>query len=284
MLINFVTQWLLPPKFTALLRRLKPIKQETYKNFDEALQASSGYENSKLIQVIKEKSLNYIEILNGKEFPELPAYKILLLSIIMKVLIESDKKAMTILDVGGQFGATFYEARRHLGEKIDFEWYVLETPKIIENCLSFENDELQFVSSFEEIHKHEFDLVIASNAIQYFPNPHDIIEKIFNLNSNYIYFTRFPVINNLVRDTVMIQYSNLYDNGPGAIRDALYEQISYPVNLLAGRNISSFLNSFQKYEKIIQINENGVMYRLNDNKIRGTSLLFRIFIEYGLKK
>lgn len=269
--------WIIPPKIYSVLKSIikKNIEFTSYTTIEAALLDCAGYEANELIDVIDKKSASYIQQLRSDNFQQPPAYRLQSILFILKVAANQGKEKMTILDIGGQLGVLYFEMKNYT-DNIPIKWTVFETHELSSiGNQKYSNSELRFVSNLDEVRNETIDIIIAANSIQYIPKPKELIKKIFELNPQHVYFTRFPIINSLSEDIIIIQKSKLSHNGPGRIVLHKDKVIEYPVHLLSGELMMEYLSEFTDYEIINKINEYLPMHKINDKIIEGTTIVLK---------
>ena len=264
---------LLPPIIIKLVKRYKGHKE--YESYSQALQfcSNEAYQNIELCNMIADKTVIYAKKLKEKPFNLNPT-SVFLLSAINQYLNVYSKKDIKILDFGGACGAHFFEIKRFIPESISLKWYVVETEQMVKSAFDkgLESDELRFVSSLEEI-EEEIDFIHSSCTLHYVPNPYEILNRLININTNWIFLNRM-MFNRKDRDFITIQKSHLSANGPGKFPEGYTDRvISYPHITLSFQKLHSvFIKNDFVNEWIFD--ESSGSYQIGKEKIDGKGLLY----------
>ncbi|MCY3414829.1 MAG: methyltransferase, TIGR04325 family [Candidatus Heimdallarchaeota archaeon] len=272
--ISFLKNWILPPKFYGILTDFKR-KEKTYRTINEALEHCQGYNFNDLVDIIDRKSHDYFERMENNEIIPFPSYRMQIIFFIHKLSSQNSSEALQILDIGGQLGVLYHELMS-INKEISVKWYILEAQEL--NTIGsekYENDDLKFIQSLNEIKDIKFDVVIAANSLQYLENPELMLSDIFAMRANYIYLTRFPIINKTKENVIVIQKSKLKHNGPGNLVIDNDSEITYPMHILSGEKMVEFINKFDEYSILYQVNESGHMYKYNGELIQGTTIILK---------
>ena len=132
-------------------------------------------------------------------------------------MFDYQKKELCILDFGGGIGQHFYLIKHLINPEINLNWIVFETKELTNECkeLGLENANLNFVSSFEEIEKFEFDVIYSNYALSYTKDPHKYLQSLLNLDFQKFYMTNTSIGEFDKEYVVGIQHSDLKTNGVG---------------------------------------------------------------------
>lgn len=264
---------LIPPILINLVKRYRTSKE--YVSYAQALEActSSAYQNIELCNMVADKTIIYKNELKEKPFKLSPT-NVFLLAAINQYINIYKKIDINILDFGGACGAHFFEIRRFIPKNISIRWYVVETKQMVKSALNqrLESDELNFVSSIEEINE-KIDIIHSSCTLHYVPNPHETINRMINIEAKWIFFNRM-MFNRNDRDFITVQKSLLSSNGPGKLPKGYTDKtISYPRNTLSFQKFNSaFINS--NYENEWSFDELSASYQIGKEKIDGKGLLY----------
>ena len=268
--------WLIPPGIYNIIRsKVGTRKTQTYTDFIDAVKASHGYEDPNLVNIIDIKTQKYLESLQTGNFGIIPNYRVLTLLKMVDIIINSNANRVKILDIGGQLGILYYELNSLVSLDKSIDWLVYETENLVKvGNQKYINEELRFTSNIEDYQSEKFDIIVALNSLQYTDSPYQLLNKIYTMEPNYIIFGRFPIINTLEEDKIIIQKSKLSDNGPGTIKLESEKIIEYPVNLLSRKKILKEIEKYGKYSLILDIKENSIMYRFENHEIKGVFQLY----------
>jgi putative methyltransferase (TIGR04325 family) len=263
----------LPPILIKLAKRLKNI--EEYQDYAQAMQVCTqeAYQNIELCNMIADKTIIHASKLKEKPFNLNPT-NVFLLSAINQYINIYAKKDLTILDFGGACGAHYYEMIRFIPKNISLKWIVVETEQMVKSATDkgLVNDELNFISSLKDINT-KIDFIHSSCTLHYVPNPYEILNKLINLNANWIFFNRM-MFNSKDRDFITVQKSLISSNGPGNLPEGYTDRkISYPHNTLSFQKFNlTFINNY--YENEWTFEELSGSYQIGNEKIDGKGLLY----------
>ena len=183
-------------KFNKLkLIRKKIYYSGPYKNWAMAQQKSTGYESDEILEKVKKASLIVKERKKGYErdskiFFDFD-YDYYLLRVFKNYSKDNDK-ILKILDFGGSIGSFYFKYKDKIKNK--FIWSIVEQKNFVhEGKNFFENNELNFFFNIEDYEKlFKPDIIILSSSIQYIENYKKVLNKLINLNSDYIIILKTP--------------------------------------------------------------------------------------------
>ena len=115
-----------PPVVTDyLLRRRSPAK--FYESYEAALADADSYEDPLLTELVAAKGKQFAENLQSTNELDYSHLRILL------ALVGSPtSQPLRILDFGGGSGTHYWVAKKLLGESVELDWRVVETPAMVE--------------------------------------------------------------------------------------------------------------------------------------------------------
>jgi putative methyltransferase (TIGR04325 family) len=222
-----------------------------FSSWDEALKKStkSAYENSKLTNLVFEKTKEYREKLsngiisiNNSEIQTLTALGIALSS-------QQQSRKITVLDFGGACGAHFFLAKNIFGT-IEFDWRVVETVEMVKEARDLESSELHFYSSIQDAvaNTNSVHLVHSSGTLQYMPDPYASLEQLVNIKADYILLSRLGITPE-ANEIITTQKHMMSANGPGvAPKDFKDEICIYPCQYPIRSKIESILSEIYTLE------------------------------------
>lgn len=222
-----------------------------YSSWEKALENSTGYNDDKIFQKLKE---SFLKILDGKAqyerdsvlfYEEKINYS--LIQIINEIRLKLKKK-IDILDFGGSFASIYFQNKSILKNNFFCLWSVIEqknivkyvnSKKIYKKLISLYNN-LYFYPSLKNFYKcHNPDLVIFSGVLQYLTQPHDVLLSLIEKKVKYILILRTPLHDR--QEQIMVQ----------KVPKSIYKS-SYPIRIF---NEKDFLNFFKNHNyKRVKIN------------------------------
>lgn len=168
-----------------------------YNHFDEIVE-SDRYDDANIVPRIYQHSISRYQ--SNPFFPDaLPnEYNHIrdITSLCIAMLCAESSKIITVLDIGGGFGASYIELIKRSMQK-NFQYTVCEINPFFEyyNKHSFfEEKNISFINSFDEISSHQ-DLLIFGSSLQYFSNYSETLKNIIQhaQSPNYILITHTPM-------------------------------------------------------------------------------------------
>ena len=242
----------LPPVLLDFIRnRQSPIK--IYDNYQAALADADSYEDPLLTELVAAKGKQFAETLQTTNELDYSHLRILL-----AVVGSPSSTTLRVLDFGGGSGTHYWVAKKILGNNVELDWRVVETPSMVKAVTRYElaNEELTFYSDVQEaVSDATFDAVYASSSVHYTPDPYATLEILCNIRSKRLIITRTPMAD---EDLILLQTSRMRDNGPGPVPEHLQNRIknatvAYPVSVLKLGKVYEVLTTFGF--EILQINE-----------------------------
>jgi putative methyltransferase (TIGR04325 family) len=233
-----ILRMFLPPILPLIILRFKRILIHKGILFSKA----SGYQDDELVQVVVEKNL-----INRKSISVNKVLDLTSLRFIAGFGIGGFKSNLKVLDFGGGGGyhhdvfELVYQDRRH-------EWCVVETPLMVQGAKTLETGCLHFRSEIAAAREllGDVDVVFASGALQYTPEPLHYLQKLIDVNAQYLYITR-TVLNEKDARITFMQDSRLSANGPGPLPKGFKDKtISYPIIVESKNEVEKLLK--EKYE------------------------------------
>ncbi|WKA26545.1 class I SAM-dependent methyltransferase [Bradyrhizobium roseum] len=166
-------------------------------------QAIEGYENEELVDTIFRKTVAYDPKGDWA--------------------LVSDIK--TVLDFGGGAGLHYKLARL---QNPDIRWAVVETQAMVRRASELATDRLKFFSDIGPAADwlDDVDLMHSNGAIQYVPNPIEVVRSLCAVRPAAIVWRRVPT-NDGEAEVREMQTSFLSDNGPGSLPSASDKVVRY---------------------------------------------------------
>jgi putative methyltransferase (TIGR04325 family) len=232
----------------ARLNREDTTELREYESFDAALRDSDSYEDPRLVEVVKEKTKRYRESLNQQ--PPISTRQ-LVQNLFVLSYVEPQRE-LSVLEIGGACGASFFETELMLPERIR-HWSIVETPGMAAAGASIADDaRLTFHSDINSAILESRDLAIAQGALQYAGDPLKTLADLCALELSYIYVTRTAVANT-VAPIFTKQVTQIADHGPGQLPNAPEGSSSQPMTLVSFEALTSALPS--NYEILFKFEE-----------------------------
>jgi putative methyltransferase (TIGR04325 family) len=218
-------------RLSALLHREDTTEMRAYDSFESALRDSDSYEDPRLIEVVKKKTLRYRETLVSGHRPAIQSRQLVQNLFVLSFV--DPQRPLNVLEIGGACGASYFETTTMLPARIR-HWSIVETPAMAAAGQSLNDDpKLSFHSDLASAAKRleSRDLAVAQGALQYAGNPLEVLKDIFALEPSYVYVTRTAVTN--VHSPIFTkQDTDLSAHGPGILANARAGKSSQPMTLV----------------------------------------------------
>jgi putative methyltransferase (TIGR04325 family) len=238
--------------------------------FVSALSAcGAGYNDSDVADVIAFKTAHSVSA-NSQQFaPEQAINSILAIGI---AAADISDRPLTVLDFGGGCGFHYFWVSPMV--KAPLRWVIVETPTMAERAAKLAQGHFELfteVASAAEL-LGRVDIVHASTAIQYVPDPLATLKTLAALRARYILLARFP----LWRDSqlVGVQTSTLAGNGIGPMPPTIANrQIRYPITFT---NFNHVLQTLGDYEAALAIESPNAIYAVRGQQVQCATIIFRL--------
>lgn len=117
------------------------------------------------------------------------------------------ENGLTVLDIGGSLGSTYHQFRKFYPDIKQMRWMIVEQPHFVQKGKEgFSSQTLTFHDSAEESMKEKMpNVMLLSGALQYFSSPSTWLEKIKQIQAQYLIIDRIPV-SSRQEDQITIQY------------------------------------------------------------------------------
>ena len=151
-------------------------------------------------------------------------------------LAMSPEKPTSVVDLGGAGGYHYFNAKVAFG-KSALKWAVVETPEFCRYAKqSRELEEIYFTSSVTDAFNYfdnDVELFYSSRALQYLPNPLEILREACAMRPKYIFLSGLTFSPN-GKSKKIKQHSSLASNGP-QVRNVVTKQatVNYELQLLS---------------------------------------------------
>ncbi len=187
-----IKQFIPPILFSLLRRGSKYGWTGNYSNWQTALQHSKGYNESNILQKIKEAT---VKVRTGEAVYERDSvlfeeieYSWPLLASIMWVATKNNG-SLKVLDFGGSLGSSYFQNKKFLNDLRLVEWSVVEQENFVttgRDCI--EDQTLQFFYSIDECisKKGKPDILILACTLPYIEKPYQLISELMNYDIPYI--------------------------------------------------------------------------------------------------
>ena len=218
------------------LNRENLTKLRAYASFDEALKDSDSYEHPALVEIVKEKTKRYKDGLASAADRVVESRQ--LVQNLLALSYVDPQRPLDVLEVGGACGASYFELKRLLPDRIR-RWSIVETASMAEagNAIS-EDSNLSFHSDLTAAakHLHSRDLAIAQGVLQYAADPVAVLKALFALNFSCVYITRTAVAE--VDSPIFLkQETDLAAHGPGRLPNAPEGKSTQPMTLVSAASL-----------------------------------------------
>lgn len=163
-----------------------------YKNYEEVLKFTEGYEKNEIIEYVYHQTLQGIK--TREQNHQLNArYQQLLAA--LYIAQNSMEDGLTILDFGGALGAHYFSIINLLRRDTIKNWIVCETSLMSsKGQQNLADNKLKFISNIEECKNVRIDIVLASCSLQYLEDPMKMLETLIGLNAGALILNRVPFI------------------------------------------------------------------------------------------
>jgi len=256
----------LPEFILSFFRKQKYGFFGNYKSWAAALADSEGYDSPVILDKVKNALL---KVKAGKAsyerdsvlFYDKPAAS--QLTNFLRDLAKQNNGTTSIVDFGGSLGSTYFKNREFLKHLDQLEWNVVEQKKFVKyGKENFENDELHFYESLDEIKQKTFpNTVLFGSSLQYLEQPYAVLKKVIDKKIKYIIIERTPFSKENQPDFITVQ----------KVPPKIYD-VSYPAWILSLNKMKNFLKS-QKYKMLCET-EQGKMPLNGSGSVRLYGLIF----------
>jgi putative methyltransferase (TIGR04325 family) len=240
---------------------------QTFESFAAALAACGpGYGDRDLAEVVAYKTSTVID--QRQIVPEQAVNSILALSF---CAAEITDRPVNVLDFGG--GCGFHYFRVSSATRVPLRWAVVETPTMAERAAKLATGRFDVFTTIDEAAGAlgRIDIIHASSAIQYVPNPLATLKSLADLHARFFALARFPVWDS--PQVVGLQRSLLSENGIGPMPPHVSDrQIAYPITFV---NFDEAIRTLSDYEIAILMASPSSNYGLKGRAVPGASLILR---------
>jgi putative methyltransferase (TIGR04325 family) len=191
---------LIPPVGYRLLRVLNPGTLSLvgpYKDWEAAVEHSSGYNAKEIVDKVdaalqKVRAGEAAYERDSVLFNE-TSFNYPLVAVMLRAAMENNKQ-LSVLDFGGSLGSTYYQNRSFLTPIESLEWHVVEQESFVSRGRQqYGNEELRFFDTLEQSLKVSSpQVLLLCSVLQYLERPYALLEKILDLDADYIVIERTP--------------------------------------------------------------------------------------------
>ena len=208
------------------------------KDYQEAINKSSGYENSNLIEKLVENNKNNPPWKEKEGNLYIEHRQLELCTALMWVICKNKYTDIKISDVGGGNGYLFFSSKKNI-PGINWNWTVFESEKVAQAYSKFEEESgIKWQSSNAQMKKNS-DVALFSCTLQYLESPLEVLKK-YAMHHKYLIITRVPFIN---EDSHVITRQTFPDGG-----DYQQENTSWPAWFFSKKK---FLTEIDKIGDIV---------------------------------
>jgi len=265
---------LIPPLFGKIYDRL--IRRVgyfgDYSGYDEACQASTGYDSDLILQrvqdaLLKVKSGEVVYERDSVLFDEVQYSWPLLAGLLWIASCNGDR--LNLLDFGGSLGSSYFQNHTLLRHLKEFSWSVVEQERYVRCGKDFFDDQfLKFYYTIDEcLEARHPDSILLSSVLPYLEHPYELLSRITEQKFSYIIIDRTPLLDG-GKDRLTVQ------KVPAEIYEA-----SYPAWILGREKLLAIFD--RDYELVMQFDALAGSILLGDTVAHDKGFIFRL---KGLKQ
>jgi putative methyltransferase (TIGR04325 family) len=202
------------------VNQVRALRTPVFSTYEKAIRASgNGYSDDELAAVVLAKTKRAG---SPSVSPTVESATLLALA-----LAGADRGYTRVLDFGGAFGTAHYLTKDRF--PANRRWAVVENPAFVKAGRELETEQLRFFSSIGEAAAWlgSVDLCYSSGAIQYTPDPEEVVRQLRGTNPKVVAFLRCAISEG--ERIVTVQSSPLSRNGPGALPSGTRDRtVRYP--------------------------------------------------------
>lgn len=240
---------------------------QIHPDFQSALAAcGAGYNAGDIADTIAFKATHPIPKLAA--MPEQAVNSILAVAM---TAAEVPNRPLSVLDFGGGCGFHYFAVSGTLS--VPLQWAIVETATMAERAKRIAQGKFDVYTDIADAAKAlgHIDLVHASSAVQYVPDPLATLRAFAMLEAPMVLLARFPFWR--AAQVVGVQISNLTGNGIGPMPPNIPDrQVAYPVTFV---NIDDVLAIFNGYEAAVLTPSPSTEYSVCGQGVPGLSIVFR---------
>lgn len=254
-----------PPIIVDVLRARR--RSPTFSSYGQAARAcgEANYEESALLRVIRRKTELYRETLLS------PQHRIALgeLQLVSAIGLNRRDERVRVVDFGGACGAHFFALKSIVGDRVQFDYRVVETRGMVNEAKGLENDELKFFESLQQAKAglNGVDIVFSSGTLQCVPDPYKTLEDLVACKARFLILARIGMTNG-ARDVIVIHKSTLATNGPGPLPKGVQDApVKYPFTFPVREKLESIIT--QHYRFRFRLMDPSGVFPVNDEPLVG---------------
>jgi len=265
---------LIPPFFLGLyeMHVRKSGYSGNYASWDDARRASGGYDADVILNKVKDALL---KVKRGEAVYERDSvlfdevhYSWPLLAGLLWIASQNGNR-LSVLDIGGSLGSSYFQNRRFLGHLTELRWGIVEQESFVacgKDC--FEDEHLKFYYGIDDcLREQRPDALLLSSVVPYIEKPYELLDEVLDRGFGYILVDRTPLLDGEA-DRITVQ------KVPPEIYDA-----SYPAWVL---NRGKFLQRFSRdYEMVAEFDALAGTIHLGDIRAYDKGFIFRKRPESG---
>lgn len=244
------------------------VVKDIFPNFASALAACGpGYNDADIAEVVAYMT-SAVPVDALQLAPEQAVNSILAVSL---TAAEAAGRPLNVLDFGG--GCGFHYLRVAAVVRTPLRWAIVETPTMAARAATLAQGRFEVFTDIAAAAAAlgRIDLVHASSAMQYVPDPRATLKTIAALHPRYFALARFPSWGRA--QIVGVQTSPLAANGFGPMPPHIADrEIKYPVTFT---NFHDVLEILSGYDVVLATESPSSEYEFRGQKIPGQSIIFR---------
>jgi putative methyltransferase (TIGR04325 family) len=239
-----------------------------FSDWESARKHTKGYDSDIIVEKVKDAAL---KVKRGEAVYERDSvifdkidHSWPLLANLLWIASQNDN-LLDVLDFGGALGTSYFQNKNYLRHLEHLNWNIVEQKKFVDYGKElFEDENLKFYHTFEDcLREKKPNVVLLSSVLQYMEKPYEFLDKMINLNIDYIIFDRTTILKSgSDRVTTQIVPPKIYD-------------ASYPCWMF---NVEKLLDFFKgRYELIADFDAHaGTTIELDDTTATYKGFCFKL--------
>lgn len=236
-----------------------------YRDWASARAESTGYDADLILEkvkgaLLKVKSGEAVYERDSVLFGEIQYSWPLLAGLLWVATVR--KNRLSVVDVGGSLGSSYYQNRGFLSHLEKLRWCVVEQKNFV-SCGKqyFEDGILTFSDSLENELRKDPDLVLLSSVLPYVERPYELLETIRKSRVDFVIIDRTPLLDD-GEDRITVQ------RVPPQIYPA-----SYPAWILSRQRLLGFLE--QSFNVVAEFDALAGRINLGDRYAKDAGFVLR---------